>query len=143
MVSLGFDLQFSDLYKPEGLKKVDAAFLGWLAGAAPDLGARLADGRDGATRPDAKQESQLLVDLAPCVDDFMGELFGIRPEIAALSAQHQVLAPLFDVKRQFVQRRIARAYDPQSARAIDGETIGTELQTVLGQPVTGIAAFEL
>ena len=143
MVSLGFDLQFSDLYDLEGLKKVDAAFLGWLAGAAPDLGARLAAGRDGATRPDAKQESQLLVDLAPCVDDFMGGLFGIRPEIAALSEQHQVLAPLFDVKRQFVQRRIARAHDPQAARAIDGETIATELQTVLGQPVTGIAAFEL
>ncbi len=143
MPSLGFDLQFSDLYEPEGLKKVDAVFLGWLADAAPDLGARLVGGRDAATRPDTKQESQLLVDLAPYVDDFMGALFGIRAELAALSAQHQVLASLFDVKRQFVQRRVARAHDPEAAQAIDGLAITAELQAMVGQPVAAIAGFEL
>ena len=120
MLTLAFNLQFADLYQHDGLKEVDAAFLRWLGGADPDLAARLVSARGTGPRLEAKQESQLLVDLAPHVDDFMGALFGIRAEIAALAQQHHALAPLYEVKRQFVQRRVVRAYDPDAVLSIDG-----------------------
>ena len=53
-------------------------------------------------------ESDLLVELAPHVEDFLGELFGIAAEIRALQARHHELAPLYSVKRLFVQRRAVK-----------------------------------
>ena len=143
MLKPGFDLQFADLYGHDGLQKLDAVFLRWLGEAQADLRTRLVGARGTGGLLEAKQSSQLLVDLAPYVDDFMGELFGIRAEITALAQQHHVLAPLYEVKRQFVQRRVARAYDQDTAQAIPGLAIGAELQTLLALPVTDIAAFEL
>ena len=143
MLTLGFDLQFADLHEDAGLHQVDAAFLRWLQEADDTLAARLVAGRVTRGLPDSKQVSQLLVDLAPHLDDFMGHLFGISAEISALARQHQVLAPLFEVKRQFVQRRVARAYDREAAQAIDGQAIGVELRGLLASDTSDVAAFEL
>ncbi len=146
MLTLGFDLQFADLYADAGLYQVDAAFLRWLQEADDTLAARLVTARVSCGLPDAKQASQLLVDLAPHLDDFMGRLFGISAEISALAQQHHVLAPLFEVKRQFVQRRVARAYDHEAAQAIDGTAIGAQLKTLLASDASDtndVAAFEL
>jgi hypothetical protein len=52
---------------------------------------------------------QLLVDLAPHVEDFVGELFGIQIELKALAEAHHALAPIYSCKRLFVQRKAAKA----------------------------------
>ncbi len=67
---------------------------------------------------DRKAESDLLVDLAPHVEDFIGELFGIAAEIRELQARHDELAPLYSVKRLFVQRRAVKGIkEADAARA--------------------------
>ena len=109
MLHLGFDLQFADLYDRDGLHKVDAVFLHELGAADAALLTRLRAARANPTALDRKQESQLLIDLAPFVDDFLGSLFGIRAQIRELAQQHEELAPLYEVKRQFVQRSAAKA----------------------------------
>jgi len=143
MLDLGFDLQFADLYERDGLQKVDAAFLRELAAADAALHARLNDARRGAPELEAKQQSQLLIDLAPHVDDFLGALFGIRAPLGALAEQHHRLAPLYEAKRQFVQRSAAKAHTPDSAQALDGDRLGAELALRLGSDLDDIAAFEL
>ncbi len=102
---LPFGLAFDDLYRRDGLLRLDSAFLGQLLERSPDLHARLDAARRDPSALVTKQESELIVELAPYVEDFVGQLFGIEAELAALQARHSELAPLHAVKRKFVIRK--------------------------------------
>ncbi len=105
MMKLRFEIAFADLYSREGLARVDAAFLGFLRELDGALHGRLLAARAEPELLASKAESELLIALAPHVDDFVARLFAIEAEVQALSAQHDALAPLYSVKRLFVQRR--------------------------------------
>ena len=86
--------------------------------------------------PDAVErldESNLLVDLAPHLEDFIGELFGIAAEVRALQARHHELAPLYSVKRLFVQRRAVKGVKEADAVAIDGPGLGPRARSADGR----------
>ncbi|HET7671775.1 MAG TPA: FAD-dependent oxidoreductase [Burkholderiales bacterium] len=102
-MQLGFGITFPDLYERDGLIKVDRAFAAYLGEADRALADRLASAR--ASPPAPREESELLIALAPHVEDFVARLFNIEREAQALAARHNELAPLYSVKRQFVQRR--------------------------------------
>src|SRR2546430_5255395 len=101
-MKLGFGIRFDDLYEREGLMRLDAAFLRFLGEADTALHDRLLAARQN---PAIKDESDLLVALAPRVEDFLPKLFGIEAQARVLAEKHNDLAPLYSVKRQFVQRR--------------------------------------
>ncbi len=136
-----------DLYTREGLARLDARFLEHLESASPDLHHRLLAARRGASTPGAamenKAQSELIIELAAHVEDFVGALFGIGPELAALQARENQLAPLYSVKRKFVQRRAlsgtAGGMTAEQAAAIDGESIADELAKRFGEPLTELA----
>ncbi|MDR3440201.1 FAD-dependent oxidoreductase [Telmatospirillum sp.] len=127
---LGFSLSFFDLYNRDGLGKVDQAFLSFLGDIDADLQERLQTARE--TPPDARQESDLLVEVAPHLDDFIGRLFGIGGEIAALAGRQQALAPLYACKRLFVQRRAQKAVKADEAENIDGPALEKDLSERFG-----------
>ncbi len=128
---LGFSLSFSDLYARQGLLKVDAAFLDHLAEADRPLRDRLEAAR--ATPPaTGADESALLIALAPHLEDFIGRLFGIVPELQALAARQNALAPLYACKRLFIQRRAMKACKPEEAAAMDGAAMESELAALFG-----------
>src|SRR5258706_7292599 len=102
-MKLAFDLKFDDLYARAGLLRVDAAFLDFLNEANPDLRVRLLAAR--ANPPAGKTESELLIALAPHLEDFLAKLFRIEAEAQALAAQHHELGPLYFVQRLFLQPR--------------------------------------
>ncbi|HYC14181.1 MAG TPA: FAD-dependent oxidoreductase [Stellaceae bacterium] len=124
-MTLGFDLRFSDLYEREGLLRVDAAFLAFLGEADRALHEKLLLSR--RTPPSGKAESDLLVAIAPHAEDFLAKLFGIEAEVRALEARHNELAPLYSVKRLFVQRRALHKVKPEEARP-EGFEFTTELE---------------
>ncbi|MBM3584101.1 MAG: pyridine nucleotide-disulfide oxidoreductase [Alphaproteobacteria bacterium] len=133
---LAHDFAFADLYDQVGLGRLDAAFLAHLTGVDPGLGLRLGAAR---ARPEAlapKEESELLVALAPHLEDFVADLFGIRREVAALRARHDALAPIYDCKRLFVRRRAAKALTADEAAALDGTALEADLVAAIGAPVT-------
>ncbi|MFZ9150647.1 MAG: hypothetical protein ACO22T_05680, partial [Burkholderiales bacterium] len=78
----------------------------------------------------------MLLAIAPHLDDFIGQLFGIATDVADLSAQHHKLAPLYSVKRLFVQRKAMHKYKPDAAAGIDGEAVGSALEKLFGEPLT-------
>src|SRR5687767_9302003 len=123
-MKLGFDIRFSDLYQREGLMRVDDAFLAFVREADTALHDRLVAAR--STFPGKKEESDLLVALAPQVEDFLPKLFGIEAEARALAARHNELAPLYSVKRLFVQRRALHKVKPEDAKP-DAYAFTTEL----------------
>jgi NADPH-dependent glutamate synthase beta subunit-like oxidoreductase/NAD(P)H-flavin reductase len=129
--ALGFSVRFADLYAREGLIRLDAAFLQSLAQADAELHAKLIAAR--ATPPtEARDEADLLLAVAPHVEDFIGQLFGIARELAAQAERQNVLAPLYTAKRLFVQRRAAKAMTPEQAAALDGDSLDREITALLG-----------
>jgi NADPH-dependent glutamate synthase beta subunit-like oxidoreductase/NAD(P)H-flavin reductase len=107
------------------LEQADAALHGQLLAA-----------RNAAEPPAAKAESELLLALAPHLDDFIGQLFNIEAEVRALSAQHHKLAPLYSIKRLFVQRKAMHKYKADAAATIDGAAVGRQLEAMFGEPLT-------
>src|SRR3954467_13411898 len=118
-MQLGFGIAFPDLYEREGLIKIDRAFCAYLADADGALAEKLVAAR--AQPPIGLAESQLLVALAPHVEDFIAKLFGIEREARALAERHNELAPLYSVKRQFVQRRALHKVKPAELQSFDAQ----------------------
>lgn len=117
--ALAYGLSFHDLYDRDGLSRLDAAFVAWLKDANVEAHARLMAARAAPDRLAAKDESNLLIDVARPLEDFIAALFGVAEPAAALRAAHVELAPLYDCKRLFVQRYVARAIKPDVAAALD------------------------
>jgi NADPH-dependent glutamate synthase beta subunit-like oxidoreductase/NAD(P)H-flavin reductase len=136
---LAFGLSFADLYEPDALGRVDAAFVSFLAEADGALCKRLEAARGAPERLAAKDESALLVELSPHVDDFLARLFGIEAEVQALAARHHALAPLYSVKRLFVQRRALHKVKPAEAEGVDGEEAERRLSALFGEPFGELA----
>src|SRR5437667_10438871 len=133
-LALKHGLSFSDLYERDGLIRLDRAFVAHLAATDIGLHARLMAGRAEPEALDRKAESDLLVDLAPHVEDFLGELFGIAGEVRALQAKHEKLAPLYAVKRLFVQRRAVKEIKDPDAALLNGHKLAQELDALIGGP---------
>jgi len=129
---LAHDLAFADLYDPTGLAKLDGIFLNWLRDGDGALAEQLSLARAHPDRLEAKAHSALILALAPHLDDFIGDLFGIGHALAALRAQHQELAPLYTVKRLFVQRRALKAHTAEAAAAFDANELRAELSALFG-----------
>src|SRR3989440_265184 len=127
MLKLAHGLSFAELHERDGLARLDAAFLDHLGAAESALRPQLEAAR---TDPglDSKAESGLIIEIAPHLDDFLAELFGIQAEFRALAGRHNELAPLYSVKRQFVQRRAANKVKPEEAARLDGPALEADLK---------------
>jgi NADPH-dependent glutamate synthase beta subunit-like oxidoreductase/NAD(P)H-flavin reductase len=156
-LTLGFGLRFEELYSRDGLVRLDACFVDVLKARNGDLYRRLMEARTAAlaseasgqrgnsTAPDAvagKAESDLIVELAPELEDFITELFGITDDVRSLRLRHDALAPLYEVKRLFVQRRAAKKYGPDQADSFDGDALRAELEPLLGGELTELRFAE-
>ncbi len=134
VLNLKWGFSFEDLYVREGLVRLDAAFVEYLAGVDAALTARLKDARGGGfTR---RLQSDLMIDLAPHVEDFLGELFGIGAEVRELQARHNAAEPLFALKRRFVQKKAISGVSVEQASAIDGAALEAELEALFHGPLT-------
>src|SRR5262245_58450993 len=158
-LTLGFGLRFEELYCRDGLVRLDACFVDALKARNGELHHRLMEARTAALAseasgqrgdsimraPDAvagKAESDLIVELAPELEDFIAELFGITDEVRSLRSRHDALAPLYEVKRLFVQRRAAKKYGPDQADGFDGDALRAELEPLLGGELTELRFAE-
>jgi len=140
--SLAHGLSFQDLYARDGLARLDAAFVAWLQGVNVEAHARLMAARAAPDALPAKEESNLLIDIARPFEDFVAALFGVSDEASALRARHVALAPLYDCKRLFVQRYVTRAIKPDVAAALDGDEVTAAIK-VPAKLEDGLEAWEL
>jgi NADPH-dependent glutamate synthase beta subunit-like oxidoreductase/NAD(P)H-flavin reductase len=141
-LSLAFDLQFEDLYRRDGLARLDGCFVEFLKGRNTDLHNRLMAGRAAPEGVADKDYSDLIVELAVELEDFIAALFGVARDVDALRSRHDALAPLYAVKRLFVQRRAAKKYSPEQAATFDGQALGAQLETLIGGELTELRFAE-
>ena len=137
-LALEYGLSFADLYGRDGLIRLDREFVAHLAVGDVALHDRLMAGRADPEALDHKAESDLLVDLAPHVEDFLGALFGIGAAMRASQARQDALAPLFSVKRLFVQRRAVKEIKEADAAALDGAALAAEIEALVGGVARGL-----
>src|SRR5512146_3487752 len=78
---LGFGLSFTDLYCREGLLRVDGTYLRFLYGRDGEVHERLLAARAAPSALGVKEESGLLLEIAPHLDAFIAKLFGIEAEL--------------------------------------------------------------
>jgi len=131
------DTDFAALGTRAGLIALDERFLGHLAGHDAALHEALVAARaaPGALAPLA--ESQLIIALAPVLEGFLSEMFGLGEALAAVLARTRALDPVHACKRLFVQRQAVKKYpDPAG---FDGAALGAELQAAMGEKLTEAA----
>jgi NADPH-dependent glutamate synthase beta subunit-like oxidoreductase/NAD(P)H-flavin reductase len=138
-LALAHGLEFDDLYRRDGLARIDALFVEHLRAGDVDLHNRLLTGRRDPGALEAKAESELIIDLAPHLEDFIGALFAIAPELRALQARHHELAPIYAVKRLFVQRRAVKGVTAEQAEAIDGPALAAALEAKFGESLSELS----
>jgi len=136
---LAFGLSFGDLYDRDGLIRVDGTFLGWVGEADAGLRQRLENARAAPDALAAGEESDLLIALSPLLEDFLARLFGIEPEVQGLAARHHELAPLYSVKRLFVQRRALHKVKAEELEAFDAARAEMQLAQSFGEPFSELA----
>ena len=135
-LNLSFGISFEELYSREGLLRIDSQFLSSLRETDAPLHARLLAARENPASVALKPGSDLIIALAPHLEDFVGQLFGIGPELRALQAAHHSLAPVLSVKRRFVFKKALTGQTPEKAALIDGAAVRAELEALFGEPVT-------
>lgn len=136
MLKLDHDLTFADLYSRDGLIKIDGHFLAEIEAADAALAERLRAARQAPAALAPLAESELLIALGPRVDVFLARLFGIERELGQLAASHRALDPLWECKRNFVQRVAAKKFKAEEAAAFDGVVLAKELEAAIGAKIT-------
>jgi NADPH-dependent glutamate synthase beta subunit-like oxidoreductase/NAD(P)H-flavin reductase len=140
MPGLAFGLRFEDLYRRDGLQRIDKAFGDRLARADPDLAGRFMQARDAPDSLADRDEAALLLALAPQLDSFIGTLFGIPDELGMLRANHEALAPLVRAKWKFVRRKALLPWpDEASLGNFDPDEALARLEQWLGCPFEELA----
>jgi NADPH-dependent glutamate synthase beta subunit-like oxidoreductase/NAD(P)H-flavin reductase len=133
---LGFEATFSELSGREGLVRLDRLFVDRLQQADGGLHARLMAARATPASLDAKAEGELVVAMGPHLEDFLGELFGIRAELDTIAARTLELDPVHSCKRLFVQRQAVKKYG--DASAFDGAALRAALEARMGTALTEV-----
>jgi hypothetical protein len=85
---LAFGFTFADLYDRDGLLRLDAVFCHSLGSADAALRQHLIEARKLPEALSRKQQSELMIAIAPHLEDFIGELFGITGEVRTLQARN-------------------------------------------------------
>ncbi len=127
-----FGFTITDLYRQEGLQRLDQKFMDFLRDGDESLHQKLGYARAHPDDLSPKDDSALLIEVAPWVEDFIARLFNIESEVKALAARHHELAPLYFCKRQFVQRRAKGKVSDAELAEIDGLALEKELAAEFG-----------
>lgn len=141
-LELAFGLTFADLYNRDGLVRIDALFLDHLGSSDSALRDSLEKARKHCDRIHAQDESSLLLNIAPHVDDFIGILFGIPDRVTEKAGEHHALAPGFACRRLFVQRVALKKVKRDEALTLDGGALERDLANRFGQPFSEAAFTE-
>ena len=131
-LTLSFNFTFEDLHSNHGIDQINQQFHLFLKEVNHELFAQYLVAL--AKQPSDKEQSQLLIELAPYIDDFIAHLFVIERDVNALINIHKPIALIAKAKRLFVQRRALKKY--RTIDDIDITNIVEEIEDLLGSKVT-------
>lgn len=123
-------LEFYDLYRLDGLNKIDRYFHEFFADKQSDLYQKFCKLKNNSNSFNKKDCDFILLESAKILEQFLAFLFNIEKEHSELISFHQKLSQIPLAKKDFVQRVVAKKYRqfPQDLGfEIDGFKILAEL----------------
>lgn len=127
-LKLSHNLQFTDLYCRTGLQKLDSCFLEYLAHHAESLHQELCQRRaDPELHAWDAQQSNLMLELAPYIEQFIADVFHITPHPVSPQKAATDFKNLYAFKRQFVQRTALKKYAMDAALSFQGDALAMQL----------------
>src|SRR5439155_417193 len=121
----------ADLHDTRRLADLTRAFADFRQEADSALFARYRAHREGSVPLRGPEESALLLETGAQVSRFLGRLFGVERDLEGLREAAGREAPLFRVKRDFVQRRVFRKGPKDRPRASDFSALDAEVRPLL------------
>jgi NADPH-dependent glutamate synthase beta subunit-like oxidoreductase/NAD(P)H-flavin reductase len=124
--------RYPDLFDPARLAELHAVFDRFFAERAPEAHAQFEAYRaclgEGMT---PEQRSEALLAATPHVSAFVGKLFGVEREMAALKGEVEDRDPLWRFKRDFAKKRVLRDGAGKAFEAAHGDHAATRARAVL------------
>jgi NADPH-dependent glutamate synthase beta subunit-like oxidoreductase/NAD(P)H-flavin reductase len=99
--------EFQELFTPDGLKKLDSTFLGWLNNIDPEAHKQLQDYRYHSWG-DGLALSDFYIRCAEYLDTYITELFNLQESVAVLRSDIIAQQPIFVFKQVFVIKKARR-----------------------------------
>jgi NADPH-dependent glutamate synthase beta subunit-like oxidoreductase/NAD(P)H-flavin reductase len=96
---------FNELFRSEGLNRLDETFLSQLNEQHPDLHTQLLAWRAAPNQPCTLEISELLISCAMFLETFLAQLFNIEEAVAISQARTTSFNPISTFKKYFVLRR--------------------------------------
>jgi len=127
--------RYSDLHDAARLAELTRAFDESLRAADAELFARYDAHRSGDKRLRGPEESELLLQLGAHLSQFLGRMFGVTAELQKLREAAGREAPLFRVKRDFVQRRVFKKGAKDRPHATDFAALDAQVRPLLAAAV--------
>ncbi|HEX8128675.1 MAG TPA: FAD-dependent oxidoreductase [Pyrinomonadaceae bacterium] len=131
---LGFgDFNYGDLYRPQRLSQLTAAFYAELQREDRTLHDALTaySATRGVSLRGTRAESELLIAAAPHLSRFVARLFGVEAERAAHAERIRAQDAVFQFKT-FISRRALKRIPPEKALTFDADALQDALERLLG-----------
>lgn len=120
---------FADLYSPPRLRDLHQEFWKFAAGANPELAKRFETLADAAVPKPEK--SEILIDVAAVLGDFLARLFNIRTDVDRLTAETLNLEKVFQFKQDFLKSRVFKNFGKSVIDDATFQLLDAEIQRLL------------
>jgi len=118
---------FSDLYVPDRLKNLHQEFWKFAGASSPDLLSRFESA--GTLTP--PKESEVLMEVAAQLGDFIAKLFNVTTHAARLKSQSDELQPVFRFKKDFLHLRASKRFNEAPVDATEFKEIDEKVRKIL------------
>ncbi|MBV9576725.1 MAG: FAD-dependent oxidoreductase [Gammaproteobacteria bacterium] len=136
------DFTFNELFHSQGLKRLDESFLKQLETKHPELHEKFLIYRQAENALNSLEISELLINCAIFLDEFLATLFGIEEAVAISQAKTTSLNPISTFKKYFVLRRAKKELSRVNTFPSFSE-LNDWLKTALNQAPLKTSDYEL
>ncbi len=120
---------FADLYAPQRLRVLHDEFWKYAANVSPDLAPRFKRLDDPTlTKPEA---SEVLIDTAGILGDFLGRLFDIRSDVERLADETLNYEKIFQFKQDFLRTRVFKHFGKTCVDDVAFQPLDEEVQRLV------------
>jgi NADPH-dependent glutamate synthase beta subunit-like oxidoreductase/NAD(P)H-flavin reductase len=129
-LSLGIaGFAFSDLYDPPRLRDLHTEFWKFAGTRNAELGTRFSQlAAETLTKP---EQSELLIELAALVGDFLARLFHIGQAAEDLRAETRTLDAIFQCKQEFLRTRVFKKFEQPAVDEAKFRELDAQVQSLV------------